>query len=258
MFLLCRIISISIFLPLTMIKRVISTCPSVNVDYFLEQCKVAFVTLSIRSYNNHCNLTIMIVNFHSAAFHSADCSTRLGKTRADLPVEYALARFLQGIENPFPSWNTNITACLWDGIKCNEAQEAISINLIANMLRGELSWIYLPTSVVQLHLYDNIFNGQVTIEHLSRKLERLNGSYNEFSGTLNLTDLPHTIEWLNLCSNNLSGEVALNALPVTLKFFSLSRNAELCGVFRKELLPPQLLKRGKFCVSQTIIQCEPS
>ena len=39
---------------------------------------------------------------------------------ANLPQEYELSELVQDIANPHKSWNTEVTACDWEYVTCDE------------------------------------------------------------------------------------------------------------------------------------------
>ena len=167
---------------------------------------------------------------------------------ATLPQEYDLARFVENMEGLHPTWCTNVTACEWAGVTCNDMGEVTAINWTTTYaLSGSVLWKYLPLTLMALHLRnsevtgnveldclpkqlktlalsDNRFFGQVDTQMLPRMLETAYFDHNEFTGHVNLSTLPPNLVELWLESNHFEGEVDLCHLPLTLRVLDFSLN----------------------------------
>ena len=192
------------------------------------------------------------------SFTAADVQAppvRLGKVKAPLPPEYALALFIKDIENPHSTWSANTSACEWFGVSCNEARKPIHYDYVTfqffgpflftewrattGVLRGQLSWAHLPDSVERLSVPRNDLSGGISVKDLPRSMLALILFGNQFSGELDLEALPGAIGVLDVKSNNLEGFVNMDRLPAGLLHLNLSNNFKLRGVCRESLLPRQ-------------------
>ena len=154
--------------------------------------------------------------------------------RVNLPQEYDLARFIEDIENPDPSWNTSTPACAWKGVTC----EGIHVwKIIWNRykLSGSVHWNWIPQSLQQFRVWENMLTGAVNFNALPPQLSYLNLIQNFFTDIAHLEHLPVNIEYLYLRSNRFEGNVELCALPPTLLELDLSDNKFSGGIHLNKL-----------------------
>ena len=198
---------------------------------------------------------------------------------ANLPQELALAKFVQDVKNPHPSWKSTTPACEWAYVKCNERGEV-----------SELDWkkslnFEQPTLLTQLEKYvegmeffsksESTFLGIEKLEgtlhlvHLPRTLQILDVSFpqslgysgvvpwnylpsnlnvfllsgNHFSGSVDLTSLPPSLRRVGLNQNKFTGHVSLSTLPAGLEDLYLDWNS-LTGSLDLTLLPPKMRRLG--------------
>ena len=187
---------------------------------------------------------------------SAPTSSRRGRVRgATLPHEYALAQFIQGIENPHPSWTPSNPAEEWSGVECNKRGEVVAIRWGGRRLRGCVQWRSLPPTLRTLLLPSNALTGTLETQELPPELQIFSVSQNQLSGVPDMTRLPDTLEVACLSSNLFEGEVKLNALPGTLRTLVMSNMRKLRGEVYYAELPCPL--RDYISVSGTSIRVLP-
>ena len=174
---------------------------------------------------------------------------------AHLPSEFELARLISGIENPHSSWNTDTSACKWEGVVCNADGEVVEIRWqkrayvsIMPKLSGILFFEYLPHTLSVFDASNNQLTGEIPFERL-RGIQTLNLSDNCYCKRLDLTSLPESMTHLNLSNNEFTGEVSLSVLPAQLYELCLSGNL-LTGLPDLTALPKSMtllsLDRNQF------------
>ena len=186
--------------------------------------------------------------------HLADTSTtRLGRVTAGvLPQEYQLAKLIQNISNPRPSWSAQIHACNWHGVTCVD-QRVREISWSANPfgyspplsgsldvihlpdsvtkffvshqgLKGEVTLGHLPPTLSDISVWNNLFSASLDLPALPPSMRQVDMGKNKFVGNICLSELPVEIEKLDLCHNSLTGGLELNALPHGMQILSLHHN----------------------------------
>ena len=179
-----------------------------------------------------------------------------------LPPQYELSRFISSFGTQHPSWTTYNTASAWSGVKCDAAENVISLNWDGREIDGSVVLSRLPSSLIEAHLSCNMFNGEITLSDLPHLIQTfrisknfLNGSadltrlpctlvrlaltQNLMEGTISLTCLPATLTYLCLCKNRFRGELELHALPQSMRRLLLHKN-QFVGVPDLRNLPPSL------------------
>jgi len=192
---------------------------------------------------------------------------------ANLPLEYQLARLIRNIENPHYTWGTDMPACEWNRVECNEQGEPEAIHwhqmdqsacpnlwdygLIGsldltdipkmvkhfsvqhNQLRGEIRLDGLPDKLENLDLSQNVFEGSLDLTSLPPSLYSFCSYKNKFTGNVCLTRLPPPMEQLLLGDNRLTGSADLTSLPSKMWHINLERN-EFSGEINLAKLPPTM------------------
>ena len=182
-----------------------------------------------------------------------DTSCRLGRVRtASLPQEYALARFLQDIENTHPSWTTDTPICQWSGVECN-GPTLTRVLWGDRNLRGNPEWELIPKMLVEVYLSYNQLSGSLQFEALPRGLKAFGVADNHFFGTLRWEEIPLEMRKLYLSSNNFSGTLEIGLVPRILCLLDVSNNPRLCGELSSTQLPPGLLERNTLFCKKTRI-----
>ena len=166
------------------------------------------------------------------SMHTAKIS-RLGKVRgSQMPVEYDLMRFIEGIKYPHSSWNTTTPVCKWKGLKCDENDNVETIMWRALGLQGRINVEYLPPKLSKLTLEDNILFDSFEFNSMpsSSSLYILVISENLFSGTPNLYHLPPYLIDLDISDNHFSGYVDFSVMPISLRYLYINNNKALKGM----------------------------
>mmetsp|Transcript_18743 Transcript_18743/g.25890 ORF Transcript_18743/g.25890 Transcript_18743/m.25890 type:complete len:280 (+) Transcript_18743:48-887(+) len=191
-------------------------------------------------------------NSHNEGNEEGKHNVRIGRVGgSNLPQEYELARFVELVENPHPTWNVSTPACEWKGVTCEDGLHVTKIDwenvAELNSLSGSIQWEWLPQKILVVDVAKQKLSGNVPLKTLPSKLRVLNLVLNQFSGGLDLQFLPNTLEkvWvdynnfqdgvdltqlsqsllaLTLSSNKLSGHVDLVSLPSGMTCLNLSRN----------------------------------
>ena len=169
---------------------------------------------------------------------------------AALPQEYDLARFVENLEGLHPTWRTNVTACEWAGVTCNEMDEVKTIkwgstsgyfSLVHGEIRGSVAWKYLPVTLTSLNIDGDKLRGEVVPKLIPTKLKTLSFSHNQFFGVLEMHFLPSSLEELYADHNELTGNINLTDLPPNLEELWLEENnfeggVDLCHLPTKLLV----------------------
>ena len=163
---------------------------------------------------------------------SQSTSRAPGRIRgAALPQEYDLARFVKNLEGLHPTWCTNVTACKWSGVTCNEMDEVTALDWTNSdyvpkvyPTRGLVVWKYLPLTLIDLHLDNDDLTGEVEFRCLPQSLKLCNLSSNRFFGRFDPQFLPPLIEKLYLNQNDFTGQINLTKLPPNLTDMWLEHN----------------------------------
>ena len=204
---------------------------------------------------------------------------RASKVNTNLPQEYELARFIEDMKNPDPSWNTSTPACEWNYVHCDDSQRVTKLDWkwvrkthrSALVAAGILRWEWLPRTLLSCDVYHNLFTGPVSLDvlppllislklswnkftgsldfvHLPPMLEELRLNKNEFEWRVDLTQLPQNLRHLDFSENNLSGHLQLSCLPDKMRSLNLSSN-QFSGSLSLQHLPASL--RGLTCSSNS-------
>ena len=178
---------------------------------------------------------------------------KAAKVRGNLPPpEYQLVHLIENvIVNRYqPSWGTEIPACKWSGISCDEEGRVIEIKWYQFLLSGTLQWEFLPHTLNTFILNVNRLEGKVPFTDLPPKLLHLYMDGNFFHSKADFTALPDTIAYMVLRCNNFSGEICLTKLPQTLSWLNLARN-RFSGPLDLTNLPSAMnslfLNNNQFC-----------
>ena len=145
-----------------------------------------------------------------------------------LPQEYDLSRFIGGIENPLGSWNSDVPACDWTGIRCDEQKAVTGIYWLARDLKGVLNWQYIPSTIEDFFAAGNQFSGHLPFEVLPSTLRNFCAGRNELTGTPNFCTLSG-LYGITINDNLFTGHVDFDLLPVSLKKLFAQFNAGLEG-----------------------------
>mmetsp|Transcript_39622 Transcript_39622/g.62658 ORF Transcript_39622/g.62658 Transcript_39622/m.62658 type:complete len:227 (-) Transcript_39622:19-699(-) len=137
-------------------------------------------------------------------------------------------------------------------VRCNDADEVISIKLWNIRLRGSIQLEWIPLTTQKCVISYNYLSGTISLEHLSDGLVTLYARCNAFSGTVCLTRLPHSLQKLAISDNQLEGTVDLTHLPSGMKKLLLGDNG-FSGMTDFSKLPRSL---EVLDVSSTVIQGE--
>ena len=150
-------------------------------------------------------------------------STRPGKIRgSELPQEYKLHRFAQGIKPLHPTWSTNTPACEWYGVRCDKEGEVTELDFNDGSLQGTVFLEHLPKFVVMVDLSCNEFRGLAEFGLLASNLEILRLQGNLFTGSIE--NLPGLLLYFSVACNMLTGELNFALLPATLHSLDVSFN----------------------------------
>ena len=149
-------------------------------------------------------------------------------SRVSLPQEYHLARLLERVENLHSSMGTDIPACKWVGVSCDEMETIVAVKWSARNLNGPLNWAYFPNQLTEFDVGLNQLCGEVPFEYFPATLQYLSLPHNKFSGTPNFSKLPllHTIR---LQSNEFHGWINFETLPKFLRCLFLNMNPNVEG-----------------------------
>ena len=166
---------------------------------------------------------------------------RTSKVRhAGLPQEYELERFVKDIEPPHSTWKSDVPACHWHGVTCNDKEKVTDICWGSENLSGKLQWASAPCTLLVLHVFYNSLHGPLDFKLLPRGMTFLNAPGNKMSGGLDFTVLPTSMLVIDLQGNVFTGEVDLSNLPPNLRFLHLGFNTSLYGVVQMAQLPKSL------------------
>ena len=150
---------------------------------------------------------------------------------AALPQEYDLARFVENMEGLHPTWCTNVTACEWAGVKCNDKGEVTALDWTnpdhvprEHGARGSVAWKYLPLTLIELNLDNGDLTGEVEFRCLPQSLKICDLSSNCFFGKFDSRFLPPLIEHLYLNNNKFTGHINFTNLPPNLTVMWLEGN----------------------------------
>ena len=176
-----------------------------------------------------------------------------GKVRgAVLPQEYILAQFTRNMTFAEHTWKTENPACGWAGVQCQNGEDVSNIQwegrslrgvpewreltlpqllylelgtyFTGNQLSGNITWSWLPKSLLVFVVDNNEFTGSVETSCLPSALQTFSLNLNQFVGTVNFSGLPKSIVRAQFESNKFTGSVALEALPLNLQCLYADRN----------------------------------
>ena len=194
------------------------------------------------------------------AFSFADVQARPHRvSRVTLPQEDLITRLVEHIENKHSSWVLSkshwlwgaqpVSPCQWFGVYCDSEQRvarliwdysALCFELKHAALRGNLSWGYVPESVVDIYLENHrTLQGSCSFDALPQGLLTLQIFVNKFSGEINLTSLPPKLVSLLAWRNLFTGHADLTHLPPNVQRINLTGNA-LKGLIDLTKLPSRL------------------
>ena len=164
-----------------------------------------------------------------------------------------MTKFVEHVEHKPPSWNRT-SVCRWRGVKCNAEQRVVELEWRNTPSKGNLTWSFLPSSVVRADISVNelmreviSLRGPLATSDLNSPLEFLNlscqGHYghfdftglpkemiylwiylNDFDGPADLTQLPPQLSELIISKNDFSGSVDLMHMPESLQLLRLEEN----------------------------------
>ena len=192
-------------------------------------------------------------------------ATAVGKVHSyALPVVYDLARLVEHISNPHPSWTLETPPCSWDGVTCDPPTGAVTelrwmdrglrarnfslqhlprtlhlVDLSGNSLWGTVLLNALPDTLRELVMDRNLLHGEIDLCDIPEALERLSLAHNQFQGSVELASLPPHLRILCLNENAFEGEIDLGKLPNTLEGMDLSEN-QFHGTCVLDMFPPSL------------------
>ena len=219
----------------------------------------------------------------SAVFlHGCDSSVRLGRiSTTRMSHEDLMGYFLQNISSKAISWDIRTPACGWRHLNCDDEPFVSHLFFRSVALYGNPKWEYLPSTLSVMNLGNNYLHRSVSFHYLPRGLKRINLSCNKFSGNICLSELPPELGTLTLSSNLFSGHLDFRGLPRTLTSVQFDQNRfeeatnldvlpekldllyihdnpPLRGIFRRSLLPPNLLPGITFQFQHTRVVEESS
>ena len=165
-----------------------------------------------------------VFTYEPTPSHSS--GSRLGKARHTmLPPETSLLLFLQHVhENLHHSWKPSQKACTWRHVACDADQRVVRLIWHYLMLRGNLTWHHLPSTVRYLHLTGNELRGEVELRCLGEEMTNAFLNLNSFAGSLDLGSLPPSMENFFGSQNEFQGELDLTSLPAKLQNLHLGNN----------------------------------
>ena len=153
---------------------------------------------------------------------------RLGKVHSGVfPPEHNLERFIKGLNKINSTWSSAISACSWKGVQCDASFRVTDVNWSKRMLTGNLSWSFLPHTLLFLDLSENRFQGEVSVCAMPADLRFLDLKNNEFHGCFPLADLPSTLLHCDISYNKFSGPITFpkpTQGAIKLRVLNVSRN----------------------------------
>ena len=158
-----------------------------------------------------------------------------------------------------------LDVCEWSGIKCDDNERVIEIDIVKDDLSGSLELCYFPPKVNMvtisprsksnmtgsvdltqlpeglqvLDLRNNNLTGEIDLTQLPDRMNFLNLSNNQLTGEINLKQLPSCMRELHLNNNHLTGEIDLTRLPDGMTELSLEKN-RFSGSFIVKRFPPEI------------------
>ena len=147
-------------------------------------------------------------------------------SRALLPVEYSLARFVEGVwvKSGWPqSWTTGTAACQWQGVGCTD-QVVRRIHWTGRNLSGTFIWKEMPQTLLVFAIYENRIADTLSVSVLPRKLLHFDIGGNCFYGTIDFIALPPALAHFSVSHNEFTGLIDLRELSSNLRILYLNYN----------------------------------
>ena len=161
-------------------------------------------------------------------------------------ITLAVTKFFHKITTQDMSWRLSTPLQSWAGIKFGiENGNLVSIALLRDqhrrVLRGNLSWEWLPSTTRYLDLSDNELGGDINLSDRHRSLQTCFLRRNTFSRSIDFTLLPSELRVLQIQSNQLDGHIDLTSLPPKLALLTAQENTFNGDVFL-QFLPSFILQ----------------
>ena len=113
------------------------------------------------------------------------------------------------------------------------------LSLVANAIRGTVSFGLLPRTMTGLYLRNNLFSGETPLKDFPESMVSVNIAHNQFVGSLHLSHLPRGVVRFFAGNNLYEGSIRLDALPPVLACLSID-HCKLTGGLHFDSLPSTL------------------
>ena len=135
-----------------------------------------------------------------------------------------------------------LDVCDWSGMKCDDDERVIEINMTSLHVSGLLELCYIPPKVKVLRISSwdkHTLTGSVDLARLPDGMQKLYLGQNQLTGEIDLSQLPEGVKYLSVGSNKLTGKIDLTHLPDAMGGLFLEKN-QITGEIDLTHLPSEI------------------